>query len=427
MKRRNIFVLYPLIIFILFIQSFSYSQDFGTLYNMYRGKDYFRLRDEIKNFMPKSNSWQKTYLEALSDCVFGKFGESKSKSSYLISKYSAVIPDSLFADLYLKKYYAHAFVYEYKDALETARILNSRYSNYLSQDEKDFLPEDIIMFTALKETPVQKITKNGETNIKMKKDIAGLWNMPLSINGSDFEFVFDSGAEYSVLVESLANKLGLKISDTYFKVGTSTDKKILSRVAVANNLKIGNAVLDNVVFYVMKDEDFTFGPYKIEGVVGAPIMRAFGEFRITNENDFIVPAVPGKSSIKNFAYHNYTPVIQMFYNNDSLSFIFDSGNMGFSLFKPFLEKYKSDITAKYTLGKILTGGAGGMIQTEGYIIDNLILKSGNLSGELKNVNLLANPLTEDQKYFHGNLGQDYIKQFKTLIMNYSDMYIEFQN
>jgi predicted aspartyl protease len=427
MHRIKKYFLRALILFILFIQSFSFSQDFGTLYGRYSNKDYFRFKDGIKTFTGDAQSWQKTYLEALSDVVFGRFEEAKKNFSYLINNHSSDIPDSLFAELYFKKYYTHAFIYEYRDAYETAEILSSRYANYLTRDQKDFLPEDITMFKALKDYPTQKIIKNGETNLKIKKDIAGLWNLPLTIDTNKFDFVFDSGAEYCVLVESLAQKLGLKISDTYFKVGTATDKKILSRVAVVNSLKIGNAALENVVFYIMKDEDFTFGPYKIEGVIGAPIMRALGEFRITKDNDFIVPETPGKSDVKNFAYNNYTPVIQMIYMNDSLSFIFDSGNNDLTLYKPFFDKYSQDISGKYQLRKIMIGGAGGMVETDGYVLDKMTLQSGYHSAEIRNINLLIKALTEDQKYFHGNLGQSYIKQFNTLIMNYADMYIEFRN
>jgi hypothetical protein len=427
MTRTNKHFLRLLILFVLFVQSFSFSQDFCTLYSKYKSKDYFRFREGIKTLSGDTQFWQKYYLEALSDCVFGKFESAKNNFSNLLVNYSANIPDSLLAELYFKKYYTHAFMYDYRDAFESADILSSKYSNYLTPDQKDFLPEDILMFKALKDSPPQKITKNGDTKLKIRKDIAGLWNLPLTIDTNKFEFVFDSGAEYCVLVESLAKKLGLKISGTDFKVGTATDKKILSRVAVVNSLTIGNAILENVVFYIMKDEDFTFGPYKIEGIIGAPIMRALGEFRITKDNDFIVPEVPGKSTVKNFAYNNYTPVIQMIYMNDSLSFIFDSGNNEITLYKPFFDMYSKDISEKYKLKKIMIGGAGGMVETDGYILDKMTLQSGNLSAELKNINLLIKALTEDQKYFHGNLGQAYIKEFNTLIMNYSDMYIEFQN
>jgi hypothetical protein len=191
-------------------------------------------------------------------------------------------------------------------------------------------------------------------------------------------------------------------------------------------MKIGGITLENVVFLVMKDADFTFGPYKIEGVIGAPIIRSLGEIKFTKDEELIIPDVPEKSELKNFAYSGFTPIIQMIYGNDSLNFVFDSGNNAISLFPPFFNLYSKEITGKYELKKIQTGGAGGIIEADGYIIDNIILKTGNASAKLNNVSLFINPFGDNQKFFHGNLGQFYIQQFDTLIMNYSNMYIDFR-
>lgn len=414
-------------IFVLLLQS-SYSQDFTSLYGKYQNKDFFHFRDGIKVYNTESAKWQKPFLEALSDCIFGNFEKSEKNIDFLIANYSSDIPDSLMKDLYLKKYYDNTFLFEYKKAYETAGLLLSRYSTFLTKNEMETVPDDIIMFKALINAPSQKITK-GETDLKLKikKDMAGLWNVPVKLNETDFEFVFDTGADFPVLVESVANNLGLKISDEEFNVGTGTDKKVKSKVAVVNSLKIGNITFENVVFYIMKDEDFTVGPYKILGIIGAPIIRAFEEVRFTKDNELIVPVTPGNDDIRNVAYDQYTPIIQVLYLNDSLNFVFDSGNNTFTLYRPFLTKYESDITKNYKLTKLNLGGAGGIVETDGYILDKITVSSGNSSAELKSIFLLAKSLSESQRFFHGNLGQSYISQFNTLILNYKNMYIEFRN
>ena len=417
-----------LILFVLFIQSSSFSQDFNSLYTKYRIKDYFHFRDGVNTYNPETDKWQKLFLEAISDCIFGDFVKSEKNIDFILDNYSSEIPDSLMKDLYQKKYYDNSFLFEYNKAYETADKLNSKYNNFLTQDEKEDVSDDILTFKSLINAPPQKITK-GDTDLrlKIKKDIAGLWNVPVKVNDTDFEFVFDTGADFPVLVESVAKELGLNISNEEFNVRTETDKKVKSKIAVVKSLKIGNITLENTVFYIMNDEDFTWGPYKILGIIGAPIIRAFGEIRFTKDNELIVPVSPGNDEIRNFAYDQYTPVIQVLYLNDSLNFIFDSGNMGFTLYPPFLTKYENDITKNYTLTKLKLGGAGGIIETDGYILDKITISSGNSNGELKNVMLLSKSLSDNQKFFHGNLGQAYISQFNTLILNYKNMYIEFQN
>ncbi|MBI5403999.1 MAG: retropepsin-like domain-containing protein [Ignavibacteriae bacterium] len=424
MKRRYLLVLFALF---LFVFSSSYSQDFNSIYSLYKQKDYFRFRNNIGYYNPYSSSWQKPFLESMSDCIFGNFEKSNRNIDYIISNYISDIPDSLLKDIYQKKYFNHSFLHEYKYAYESALIVLEKYTPYLNAEENQTLPDDIMMFKALVDSPPQKITKGSQdANIKISKDMAGLWRMPVKVENFDFNFVFDTGADFSVIVESLAKKLGMKISDEEFNVGTSTDKKIKSKIAVANSVIIGTVLLENVVFYVMKDEDFTFGPYKIEGIVGAPIMRDLGEIRISQKNELTICVNPEDKGIRNFAYDQYTPIIQMVYSSDSLNFVFDSGNNSIMLFTPFLKKYENDITSKYKLTKIGLGGAGGIIETDGYILDEITLSSGNSIASMKKVNLLLKPLSDTQKFFHGNLGQAFIGQFETLILNYKNMYIEFR-
>jgi predicted aspartyl protease len=421
MKRRNLLVL-----FVLFVFSSSFAQDFTSLYSLYKQKDYFRFRNIVSNYTDAEVIWHKPFLESMSDCIFGNFENSNKNISYIISNYISELPDSLLKDVYQKKYFNHSFLHEYKDAFESAQIVSDKYTDYLTKEEKETLPDDIMMFKALSNSPKQKIKKGTQDAvIKTSKDMAGLWRIPLKVENIDFSFVFDTGADFSVIVESLAKKLGMKISDEEFNVGTSTDKKIKSRVAVASSVIIGDVSLENVVFYVMKDEDFTFGPYKIEGIIGAPIMRDLGEIKLSQKNELTISVNPEDNGTRNFAYDQYTPLIQMIYKNDSLNFMFDSGNNSLLLFNPFLAKYNDEITSKYKLTKIGLGGAGGIIETDGYIIDEITLSSGNSTASVKKVNLIAKSLSDIQKYFHGNLGQAFIGQFGTLILNYKNMYIEF--
>ena len=208
LSRIKIFIR-ALILFILFIQSFSFSQDFNSLYAKYRTKDFFHFRDGIKTYNSESVKWQKPFLESLSDCIFGNFAKSEKSIDFILENYSSEIPDSLMKDLYQKKYYDNAFLYEYNKAYETADILNSRYNTFLTQDEKEDVSDDIIMFKSLINAPPQKITK-GKTDLKLKikKDIAGLWNVPVKVNDTDFEFVFDTGADFPCLLNLLRKNSG---------------------------------------------------------------------------------------------------------------------------------------------------------------------------------------------------------------------------
>jgi hypothetical protein len=108
-----------------------------------------------------------------------------------------------------------------------------------------------------------------------------------------------------------------------------------------------------------------------------------------------------------------------------MSFVFDSGAMMSTLYVPFLNKHRKEIEEKYTLTSIKLGGAGGMHTYKGYILNNIELKSGNSSVILDKINLLSERPNFESKDYYGSIGQDFLKQFKTVVYNYSNMYIEF--
>jgi predicted aspartyl protease len=417
-----------LVVFIsLFLySSISFSQDFETLYNLNKKKDYFVFRDKVKYYSNSENAWQEIFLKAIENNIFGNFESSNKKIKLLLDSNLSQLPDSILTDIYEIKASNHINLFEYKDAYETALLLNSNYSAYLDTEEKEDAENELIIWKVLQNVSPQRITKTGNITLSLKKDYAGLWNIPVKIKNKNYDFIFDTGANFCVIIESLARKLGFEIiENAKFKVGTATDKKVESKIGISKSIKFGDVTAENVIFIVLPDDALDFGIYKIEGIIGNPILRAFGEVIINNENELVIPQQTEKSDLKNLAFDGFTPVIQMIRNSDSLNFIFDSGGQATYLYKPYYLKYKKEITNKYKPVKIKIGGAGGSRKVNGYIIDKIILKSGNAQSDLEDLSLITDIVGDNDEYFYGNLGQDYFKKFSKIKINYADMYIEF--
>jgi predicted aspartyl protease len=406
--------------------SISFSQDFEMLYNYNKKKDFFVFRDKVKYYTNSENLWQEIFLQAIENNIFGKFNGSNDKIKFLLENYLFLLPDSILTDIYEIKASNHINLFEYKDAYETALLLNSNYSDYLGTEEKEKAENELIIWNALQNVPPQKITKNGNIKLSLNKDYAGLWNIPVKIKNNNYDFIFDTGANFCVIIESLARKLGFEIiENAKFKVGTATDKKVESKIGISSPIKFGDVIAENVIFIIIPDNELNFGVYKIDGIIGNPILRAFGEVVINNGNELLIPEQAENSDLKNLAFDGFTPVIQMVHNYDSLNFIFDSGGQTTYLYRPYFLKYKNEIVSKYKFVKIKIGGAGGSKKVNGYLIDKIILKSGNAYSNLEDVNLITDIIWEKEDFFYGNLGQDYFRQFSKIIINYTDMYIEF--
>ncbi|MCI0472538.1 MAG: retroviral-like aspartic protease family protein, partial [Ignavibacteria bacterium] len=315
----------------------------------------------------------------------------------------------------------------YKNALSASTILRNKYSRFLDEEEKEDLPDEIALWNALKNEPVQKTKTDGGTTVQMKKDIAGLWNIPVTIGDTTLDFVFDTGANVSVLTESAANKLGIRILGSGIKVGTATDIKVDSKAGICTDMQIGKIVIKNVALLILPDEALTFGPfYKITGIIGIPVIKALNEITINKDNVLTISNTPVNNICSNFCFEGFTPVIQMIHNSDSLSFIFDSGAMNTMLYKPYYDLYKPEIEKNYELTEIVIGGAGGNRKVKGYHLKGVSLTSGNAAAELIKTSLLIENIKKRNSYFYGNLGQDFIMQFGELVINYGRMYIEFR-
>ena len=417
---------------LLFISLFSfcgniYPQSFNDLYTLYKHKEYFRLRDLSVSTRQLNTDWQKIYFSSLVKSLFCDFKGANNDINKLTDEYFAYIPDSLITELYKIKIINHANLFEYKDAFDCSNIINSKYKKYLSKEEGEDFESDVTLWKAIIDAPSQETIKPGAQKIKMKRDIAGLWNLPVNAGNTLYNFIFDTGANFSVMVESAARKSGLKIIDAKIKVGTSTNIKVESKVAVADSIKIGDIIIKNVVFLILPDEALSFGWYKINGIIGNPVLRSFEEITINDSLEMIIPDTPSTRPFSNLTFEEFTPVIQMVQDKDTINMIFDSGGDKSMLYFAYYKINEKTIKDKYKMIKIKIGGAGGSLTLNGYILKNIILGTGNNSAELNEIRLLAEYTKEKNEFFYGVIGQDYISSFKEVTINFKNMFIDFRN
>jgi hypothetical protein len=211
------------------------------------------------------------------------------------------------------------------------------------------------------------------------------------------------------------------------QVGTATDKKVETGLAYAETFEIGNMVFHNVLFLVVADEYLTFagGLYVINGIIGFPVIKEMKEIQMSSD-ELYIPAVPGNKKYRNLAVEGFTPLVNIVYGKDSLIFSFDSGARTTALYCPFFNKYKEKISSKYELDEIELDGAGGKMKYKGYVIDKVKLNVAGRESTIEDIKLLAEEFKDDDKKFrYGNLGRDFINSFRTMVLNFDSMYIEF--
>lgn len=124
---------------------------------------------------------------------------------------------------------------------------------------------------------------------------------------------------------------------------------------------------------------------------------------------------------KNMAFNELTPLIYI----DQMHFTFDTGADKSMLYSTYYHKNMESIDKNYQLTKLKYGGAGGVVETEGYNINfRFQLAKENIS--LPETMLLIHPRKSEEKVY-GNIGQDVIGHFNRMTINFKQMFIKFDD
>ena len=398
---------------------------FNDLLIMNENKDFFRL---VKySDKTELSEWQNKFINSLVFNLQSKNAESNLLINDLLTLHAAEIHDSLKMLLYETRMKNSVHLYDYKDATFCSEYIIQNYSSLIDSSEMDDIKNSLIIWKAAGDLGAQIAEISGDSKINIKKDLAGLINIPVKCNGHTEDFIFDTGANFSVVSESYAKKLKMIMIGGEFEVGSVTGKKITSRLAYAELLEIGNIKISNVLFLVMPDESLSFagGLYVINGIIGLPVIQEMKELHI-RKNEIFIPAKRNPAISSNLLVDGFIPVIEVINNNDSLAFTFDTGAKTTLLYSSYYRLNKSVIDKKYEPEEIEFGGAGGTIKVKGFVLNDLIFRIGTSRLKLDDVKLVSERIKDHDKSFYGNLGQDYMGEFSEMVLNFEHMYVDFK-
>jgi predicted aspartyl protease len=149
---------------------------------------------------------------------------------------------------------------------------------------------------ALAAVKPMRLARAASGSLPITRDKAGLPRVPVRIDGHTQAAIVDTGANFSTISASAARRAGIRMLTGEASVGSSTEQAVATRLGIAPRLRIGDAVLTNVVFIVLPDSALTFanGAYRIEAIIGLPVLMALGriEFAGSGAKPTFVYGVP---------------------------------------------------------------------------------------------------------------------------------------
>ena len=184
------------------------------------------------------------------------------------------------------------------------------------------------LYKSLADVAPQTVEVGKTTPMRASRDPLGLWDVPAEVNGHEGEWIFDTGANLSTLSESEAARIGLTLHETSTYVNGSTGTKNPLRFAVAQDLRLGNAHLHNVVFLVLSDQSLYIRPlkYQIRGILGLPVLRALGCVKMAATGRLLIEAkAAARAGQPNMFLDDWDLIVDVRHSDQRLQMFLDTG------------------------------------------------------------------------------------------------------
>ncbi|MGE0440142.1 MAG: retropepsin-like aspartic protease [Gemmatimonadales bacterium] len=376
--------------------------------------DYFALRDSLAG-RPAESTVAALVARSLTHHAFNRL---EASTAAIDSAMAGGVSDSLRFELGNLKATNLLRTFRYRDGLAAADSTLAHAGPAVDSAEIRDLANLRRILAALEAVPEQTVARRESTTVALDGG-----RLPVTIEGRNRTYLFDTGANLSVLSRGEAARLGLTVIDADIDVGSSTDIRNTADLAVANVLAIGNLEFRHVVFLVFDDRLLTFPGMTIDGIVGFPVIEAMGEVRLGTAGTLTVPAPAPRRAAANLALDGLTPLARVTWRDQSLVCRLDTGANSTQFYEPFYRPRATWIDSAGTADSTQTGGVGGLRTLPVRLVRDFGLGVGDTTFTLEQAEILTRSITDRPaaNFLDCNLGHDIFDRFGALIMNFEDM------
>jgi hypothetical protein len=274
------------------------------------------------------------------------------------------------------------------------------------------------------EKPMQ-LTRRVAGRLDARRDSAGLIRVPVEINGKERDAVIDTDSSFSVLSESAAARLGVRVLEKGATILTSTQPDLPMHLGVADELKFGEAVFSNVVFVVLPDSALRFAhQYKMDVVVGLPVFVALDRIEFAKEDGWeslYYGARPGDTATTEanlmLSGLDLFALVKSEKTGARLRLAVDTAASNTMLNATALKDFPALGEGASTGWAHFEGGGGAVTDYGAVTLNELTLAVAGRSMVLKRVKILSS----GEHDRHGMIGQDLLKKGKRWVLDFANM------
>ncbi len=394
------------------------AEPLAELLELYHQRDYFELRAALAGATALVERPEHRFLTAAVDHAFNRPLASNRVLAELSSQGSN-LPAKLKSEALRLEMENHVRLHDYPAALVAAR----RIVGAPGEHPRELVSEvanTTLLLEALQAEPPQTVEIRSASRLKLelrRRLVA------VTLGGSRVELGIDTGANFSVLMRSVAQAAGLSIRSVGLQVTTSTGRIVPADVAVADQVTLGRAELRNVVFLVFPDELLSFaGGARLPGLIGLPVLEALGEIRLLADNVLEIPARPPKRGESNLALDGLELLVSARFQKEDIVCRLDTGSGRTFFYAPFFQRFRSRIESLGQRQPVEIEGVGGARRLEAIEVSALTLQVARADLRLRRPLIYTAPLVDGgEDYLACNLGIDELDGFRYYAINFVDM------
>lgn len=386
------------------------------LVRLYEGRQYFRLRDLLGEPSAEESPGLRV-LRAAAAHAFNELERSNALLEEVLSE--GALTDSL-------RYEARRIqgrnllrLHRYAEARETFEALVARSPAFVDSSRIEDFRNYLRITGALEDVPPLRVDDRSTTVLPRQWERGG---REVTIDGTSATYGVDTGASFSVLIRSEAERLGLVVRPAGVEVGTEPGV-VTGDLAVADRLQIGGIELRNVVFLVLPDAALTMPDLVVRGLLGFPVAEALGELRYRRDGSLEVPGEVPVRGAQNLAFHELAPYVRVGYRRDDLLCRLDTGGHATTFYEPFFRRHRTRVRAEGTPDTARFLVAGGKQEIPSYRLDDVTLRLGGRSVTLPEVHVFRERVsrTESSNVLDCNVGADVLSRADEYIFNFRSM------
>ncbi len=185
----------------------------------------------------------------------------------------------------------------YADQAHALREALEHHANDIAPDAAQGVKDVLSLASALSGAPAQTVSFSGASRLSITRNPLGTLDVDAVANGIDGSWMLDLGANYSVVSESFARRLGLLVKGAGGGIASSTGATVQSKVAIVKEIRLGSATLHNVAVLVARDELLHIRlpgkEHQISAALGYPVFQALGQVSFDGDKAISIGSASG--------------------------------------------------------------------------------------------------------------------------------------